>query len=115
MKIQLIVYTLDSEQSVAWYTELLGVEPSYRSEVWTTFDVAGITLAIHRIDGDLPPETRVSLSFIADDSLESLIERWSSSSQIQVLRGIEDEVFGRSLLIADPDGTVIQVNEHHGH
>ncbi len=113
MKIQLIIYTLDSDQSVSWYTELLGVEPSYRSEVWTTFDVAGITLAIHRIDGDLSPESRVSLSFISEGPLESLIERWSASSQIQVLRGIEDETFGRSLLVSDPDGTVIQVSEHH--
>lgn len=111
MRIQPIIYTHDSDRSVAWYGEVLNREPSYRSDVWSTFDVGGTTLAIHRIDGDLAPESRVAISFVAEEPLETLMERWSSSS-IEVLRGIQDETFGRSVLLSDPDDTVIQVNEH---
>jgi catechol-2,3-dioxygenase len=113
VRIQPIIYTHDSDQSAAWYSEVLGVAPIYSSDVWTTFEVGGTILAIHRVDGDLAPESRVAISLVAEDSLETLIEGWSSSSVIEVLRGIQDETFGRSILLSDPDGTVIQVNEHH--
>jgi predicted enzyme related to lactoylglutathione lyase len=111
VRIQPIIYTHDSERSVAWYGEVLGKEPSYRSDVWSTFDVGGATLAIHRVDGDLASESRVAISFVAEEPLETLIESWGSSSNIEVLRGIQEEAFGRSVLLSDPDGTVVQVNE----
>ena len=114
MRIQPIIYTHDSPRSVAWYSKVLEVEPSHVSEMWSTFEVGGATLAIHKVDGDLPPESRVAISLVAAEPLEKLVERWSSVPEIEILRGIEDETFGRSLLLSDPDATVIQVNEHIG-
>jgi len=112
MRLQPIVYTRDMAQAVAWYGHLLGMSPSYQSDIWTTFDVNGAHLAIHRVDGDLANESRVGISLVATDTLEDLLQRWSSAGEIEVVRGIQDETFGRSLLLTDPDGTVIQVNEH---
>lgn len=110
MKLQPIIYTTDSSVAVDWYGRVLGVEPSYQSDVWTTFDVDGTPLAIHRVDEELPRVSRVGISLVTE-SLESLIERLASVN-VEPTRGIQDETFGRSLLLTDPDGTVIQVNEH---
>ena len=49
----------------------------------------------------------------ATEPLEELIERWGD--EVEITRGIQDETFGRSLLVTDPDGTIIQVNEHSSH
>ena len=112
MRLQPIVYTKDMTRAVAWYGHVLGMAPSYRSEVWSTFDVGGAYLAIHRVDGDLANESRIGISLVATDPLEDLVQGWSSSGEVEVVRGIQEETFGRSLLLTDPDGTVIQVNEH---
>jgi hypothetical protein len=31
---------------------------------------------------------------------------------VAIERGITDETFGRSILLRDPDGTPLQINEH---
>lgn len=112
MRLQPIVYTKDMKRAVDWYGHVLGLQPSYQSDVWSTFDVGDAHLAIHRVDGDLANESRIGISLVATEPLENLMERWSSTEAVEVVRGIQDETFGRSLLVADPDGTFIQVNEH---
>ena len=112
MRLQPIVYTKDMDRAVAWYGQVLGMTPSYQSDIWTTFDVHGAYLAIHRVDGDLANESRIGISLVATDPLEELVQRWSLAGEVEVVRGIQDETFGRSLLLTDPDGTFIQVNEH---
>jgi catechol 2,3-dioxygenase-like lactoylglutathione lyase family enzyme len=111
MRLQPIIYTTDAQRAVDWYARVLGMMPNYASEVWTTFDVAGTTLAIHRVEGDLSNESRVAVSLVSSDPLESCLERWAALG-IEPVRGIQDETFGRSVLLGDPDGTIIQVNEH---
>jgi len=112
MRLQPIVYTKDMTQAITWYGHVLGLLPSYVSNVWSTFDVGDAYLAIHRVDGDLANESRIGISLVATLPLEDLIQRWSSTDEVEVVRGIQEETFGRSLLLTDPDGTVIQVNEH---
>ena len=64
----------------------------------------GAVLALHgEIDGNAG---HVELSLGADSPLESLAER------DDVARGIADEAFGRSLVLRDPNGLAIQVNQH---
>lgn len=113
MKLQPIVYTTHMDRAVEWYAAVLGDGPGYRSDVWTSFGVGGAELALHRVDR-LPEGSRVELSLVATESLEALVERLASRD-ISVERGIQEETFGRSLVLRDPDGLAIQVNEHeHG-
>jgi hypothetical protein len=51
------------------------------------------------------------LSLQADEPLESVAERLEAAG-VPLSRGIADERFGRSMVIQDPDGLPIQVNEH---
>lgn len=105
MRLQPIVYVTDMDRSVAWYRTLLGADPSVASDHWTSFDVGGGHLALHWTEAPLG-EGGVALSLVADDSLESLLDR------VTVVRPIAEEPFGRSLVVQDPDGNLIQVNEH---
>jgi hypothetical protein len=70
------------------------------------------SLALHRIDR-LPEKQigRVELALVATEPLESLVGRLKASG-IPFEREITDEAFGRSVQVRDPDGLVIQINEH---
>ncbi len=105
MKLQPIVYVTDMERSIAWYSALLDSQPAYASSHWTSFPVAGGTLALHLTDEAIT-SGGVELSLVTEVPLEAV------QTRVEVSRGIADEAFGRSLVVHDPDGTSIQVNEH---
>ena len=100
-----IVYVTDMAASTAWYEALLAGEPTMVSEHWTTFDCGGATLALHLTDEDLGPGG-VELSLVAEAPLETAHARCAGAAEII------EQPFGRSFTVTDPDGTVIQVNEH---
>lgn len=105
MKLQTIVYVSSMDTSIGWYSTLLGVEPTVRSEHWTSFEVGGANLALHLTDR-AAGQGDVALSLVVDEPLEAVAAR------VEPTRAIADEPFGRSFVVTDPDGVVIQVNEH---
>lgn len=111
MQLQPIIYTTDMERAVAWYSRVLDAHPGYSSDVWTSIPVGGATLGIHLVD-DRPDGSNVALSLVTDEALDSLAERLAGAG-IEIERPIQDEPFGRSLVVRDPDGSPIQINEHH--
>ena len=93
MRLQPIIYTTDMPAAVAWYSTVLGSEPTYTSDMWSSFEVAGATLGVHRVE-TLPDRGRVELSLVATEALHDVLARVTAA-------GIED-----------PDGSPVQVNEH---
>lgn len=110
MRLQPIVYTANMDRTVEWYRKVLDADPSYSSDVWTSIPVGDATLGIH-LTANHVPESNVELSLIATESLESLTGRLAAAGVIPQ-RGIQDEAFGRSLVLEDPDGSLVQINEH---
>jgi len=45
--VEVVVYTQDMKRATAFYRDMLGLEPSYESEHWTTFRTGSCTLALH--------------------------------------------------------------------
>ena len=109
MQLQTIVYVTDMDRSVRFY-EHLGFSVSYRGgSVWTAFGGSDGSLALH-LASDLPAPGRVTVSLVADRPLESVI---GELSEVGISAGpIEEQPFGRSTIVHDPDGLVIQINEH---
>ena len=105
MNLQPIVYVTDMEKAIAWYSQLLGTTPEVSGDHWTVYAIGGAHLALHLTDEHLEGGS-VELSLVADEPLEHVAAR------LPTHRGIADEAFGRSLVMRDPDGTLIQVNEH---
>ncbi|MDH3606147.1 MAG: VOC family protein [Acidimicrobiia bacterium] len=109
MQLQTIVYVSDMEQSIEFY-EALGFEVDYRGgPVWTAFRGADGALALHLVD-ELPAGGRVAVSLVADSALEGISDRLAEAG-IEATP-IEAQAFGRSIVVRDPDGLAIQINEH---
>ena len=99
-----IVYVQDMEASIAFY-ERLGFAPKSRSGMWSELSAGdGAVLALHKA----PQEHvgRVELALVSVEPLERVAEL------VAPYRGIADEAFGRSLVVQDPNGMKVQVNEH---
>ena len=112
MKVMPIRYVADVAASTRFYAAL-GLVPgdSSRSGDWTELNAAGGTLALHSArtsERDIPG--RVELSFETAEPLEVLAGRLAAAGFEP--EAIVDESFGRSLRVTDPDGFLIQVNEH---
>lgn len=110
MKLQPIVYVTDMERAVDWYSTVLEVTPGHQSPAWTSLSVGDATLGLH-ITESRPTESQVALSLVATEPLEELAQRLEAAG-ISIAKPICEEDFGRSLVVVDPDGTAIQVNEH---
>jgi catechol 2,3-dioxygenase-like lactoylglutathione lyase family enzyme len=101
-----IVYVRDMDESVAFYERLgFEVDTQSRSQHWTELKAGqGAVLALHIAEEGKAGQ--VELSMVAEQPLERLAEVAS------LARGIADETFGRSMVLQDPNGLQIQVNEH---
>ena len=112
MKLMPIVYVTEMARSVAFY-EGLGLTPKTkdRSGMWFELTLGDAVLALHQADA-LPEQKgqRMMLTFVSTEALEALVARLRQHN-IQP-EGIVDEAFGRSFRVFDPDGLLIQVNEH---
>jgi hypothetical protein len=98
------VYTGSMEQAVDWYSVVLGTAPDtsptcgHRS-VWAT-PTWRFTASMIWVKG-----TKVELSLVATEAFEIVVERLTASD-IPI-----EKTFGRSVVLKDPEGPVIQVNE----
>ncbi|HSG78109.1 MAG TPA: VOC family protein [Acidimicrobiia bacterium] len=110
MRLQPIVYTQDVARAVTWYAVVLGHEPGYQSDAWTSFSVGDASLGIHHVEG-LPVRGRVELALVTTEPLEDFVARVGDEG-IEPVEPIREQPFGRSVLLKDPDGTPVQVNEH---
>ena len=108
-----IVYVSDMQRSFAFY-RALGCEGELRlaggeAPVWLPLRLGGAPLALHTLD-EVPAGGQVSLALNVGD-----LDRYADglkAAGIELARPIQEEPFGRSLVIQDPDGLLIQVNEH---
>ncbi len=105
-----IVYVTDMDRSVAFY-EKIGCEILNFSPYWTEMRINGSKLALH-IEDELPKQTRVGISMATAAPLEDLISEFDEIAN-NLREDITKQPFGRSIIITDPDGLPIQINEHH--
>jgi catechol 2,3-dioxygenase-like lactoylglutathione lyase family enzyme len=115
MRAMPIRYVRDVARARRFY-EALGLRHDFTSRptrrgvsVWTelTADTGG--LALHHKPADA--EHDIELSFESDEPLEKVTERLRAAGY-ELATEIVDESFGRSFTVRDPEGLLIQVNEH---
>lgn len=108
MRVQPIRYCADVSESIRFYTALgLEVGSSTRPGSWVELPAAAGTLALHKSDQHAGA---CELSFEADEPLEDVVARLVAAGYAP--EPILDESYGRSVCVRDPDGVVVQVNEH---
>lgn len=110
-------YVRDVSAARRFY-EALGLEVDFASRptrhgttTWVELVGGRGALALHGTgphDADLPP---VDLAFEAEEPLEQVVARLEAAG-FTPATAIVDESFGRSFAVRDPEGLLVQVNEH---
>ncbi|MEM7134826.1 MAG: VOC family protein [Chloroflexota bacterium] len=114
MSIMVLVFANDIDSSIVFY-QMLGLDLTLRSKSggWAELELGDAILALHRMQ-----ERRVrveypaiDLCFVTHIPLEILVDRFRRLD-VTIVRDILDEGFGRTLVISDPDGNIISINEN---
>jgi catechol 2,3-dioxygenase-like lactoylglutathione lyase family enzyme len=112
MKLTPLVYVTDMNRSIDFYTRLLpAVRIVSSSPYWTELEIRDATLALHYAEKVDHSDDGMGLGLDATDSLEDVV-RHLEEAGITSAGEICSQPFGRSVTVEDPDGLVIQINEH---
>ncbi|KAB1659400.1 glyoxalase [Pseudoclavibacter chungangensis] len=111
-----LVYVRDVERSTAFYRELLGIEPVFTSPRYVAFEAApGMLFALWsgRPEAAVPGTPRTSEVGLmvtgGPAEVDAIHAAWAAKG-VEVLEPPHDEVFGRTFVIADPDGNLVRVS-----
>lgn len=112
MKLMPLIYVTDMEKSIGFYSKLLPASTVVTtSPYWTELNVGGSSLALHITESVDHAGDGVSVSFDAATTLEQVLSLLEEAG-IAPSGEICAQPFGRSVTVTDPDGLVIQINEH---
>lgn len=110
-----LIYVQDAEAATAFYSDLFDIEPVFTSPRYVAFGVAPGTLFAlwtGRNEHAVPTTPRVSeVGLMIPGSaaaIDEVYERWSTKN-VTVIEEPYDDVFGRTFVVADPDGNLIRV------
>jgi catechol 2,3-dioxygenase-like lactoylglutathione lyase family enzyme len=115
MRVRPIHFVADLDAARRFY-EALGLEAEVRSRSghWIELKAAGGELGLHdgKTAADGEGRTGVMLNFVADEPLEA-VERQLRTAGFPPEGQIVDQEWGRSLLVASPDGAIVQIDEQN--
>lgn len=110
-----IVYVTDPASSAAFYSEIFGIEPSFRSPRFIEFPLAsGISLALWSGADHAPEPSTTRTSEIClnleggKDRIDEEFRRWQGLG-VTMVKEPHDDIFGRTFVAADPDGNLLRV------
>ena len=110
-----IVYVSDAPASARFYGDLFDMTPDFETPAFITFDLGGdIHLAVWSGAGDelagrSSRTGEVCLTLPGGpEQIEDLYRRWADKG-VEIVAKPYDAMFGRTFLVADPDGNLIRV------
>ncbi|WP_040162026.1 VOC family protein [Nigerium massiliense] len=111
-----LIYVQDAERSTAFYSDLFDIEPSFTSPRYVAFEVApSVLFAIWtgRNEHATPETPRTSeIGLMVPRSaaaVDDIYQQWVAKG-VRVVEEPRDDVFGRTFVVADPDGNLIRVS-----
>jgi len=111
-----LVYVSDAEAATTFYRDLFDLEPIFTSPRYVAFSVApGVLFAVWtgRAQHAVPATPRtfeVGLMVPgAAEAVDALFADWLAKGAT-VVEEPHDDVFGRTFVVADPDGNLIRVS-----
>ncbi|MGZ4719537.1 VOC family protein [Oryzihumus sp.] len=111
-----LTYVSDAGQATAFYSDLFDITPSFTSPRYVAFDVApGVLFAVwtgrkEQVATSTPRTSEVGLMVPRSRAaVDDVYAQWVSKG-VRVVEEPHDEVFGRTFVVADPDGNLIRVS-----
>ncbi len=105
-----IRYVREMDRALAFY-RALGFDVRVQGAVWSELRLGGAALALHQSDEVPEGPQRMGLALTARRTLEVVLAALAEAG-VHPAGEIADEAFGRSVLLRDPDGMPVQINEH---
>lgn len=111
-----LVYVTDVERSTAFYRDLFEIEPITLTPRYVPFAVApGVLFALwsgraESVSPGTPRSFEVGLMIPGGGAgVDEVYEKWTAKG-VAVVEKPHDDVFGRTFVVADPDGNLIRVS-----
>lgn len=111
-----LIYVTDVERSTAFYSDLFEMEPVAVTPRYVSFEVApGVLFALWSGRGDTvmattPRASEVGLMLSGSKAaVDDRYAEWTAKG-VTVIEEPHEDVFGRTFVIADPDGNLIRVS-----
>lgn len=105
-----IRYVSEMDRALDFY-RALGFAVRVQGAVWSELRLGGAALALHLTDEAPSGPQRMGLALSAHRPLEQVLTALKAAG-VEPQGEITDEAFGRSVLLRDPDGMPVQINEH---
>lgn len=109
MQLMPILYPSNMVDALHFY-RALGLTPTKQGNLWSELEVGDARLGLQSADPFVRGE-KIQLVLVSRKPLEEVIKQLSDSG-ITIKTKISDEAYGRSLLLHDPDGNPIMINEY---
>lgn len=110
-----LIYVTDMARSTRFYSDLFQIEPVFTDPGYVAYPVAdGVQFALWSSRGaDVTPQTprsgEVALMVPGtSEAIDAVYAEWTAKD-VTIAEDIHDEIFGRTFVIADPDGNLIRV------
>lgn len=108
-----LVHVRDADASTAFYRGLFDVDPNFVTPRYVTFPVApgilfGVWTGAGAPDASVPRFSEVAVMVPPGRSVDEWFTRWTALGAT-VVEEPHDDVFGRTFVVADPDGNLIRV------
>lgn len=109
-----LIYVTDIARSTELYTRLFDAEPVFSSPRYVAFASGAGTLFALWSGGEAPDAAaprfaEIGIMLEKGEAVDALFDRWQHVPGLRVVRAPYTDVFGRTFLVADPDGHVIRV------
>ncbi|QZY50884.1 VOC family protein [Leucobacter tenebrionis] len=112
---QFLIYVTDTERSTRFYSELFDMEPVFVAPAYVAFEIApGVLFALWSRHGETITSETPRLSEVglmvpgSGEKVDEVYAEWRARG-VTVVEEIRDDIFGRTFVIADPDGNRIRV------
>jgi catechol 2,3-dioxygenase-like lactoylglutathione lyase family enzyme len=113
-----VLHVADAERSVAWYGEVLGLQPE-RLDEWRKKEVLFVSLRVDPttiIDLLQTPRTGENVNHVAFVVEDVDLDQLAASGTVEVDSGPADlwgaQGTGRGLYIRDPDGNLVELRTY---
>lgn len=114
-----LIYVSDANASARFYGDLFEMEPTFTSPFFISFDIAdGVSFAVwsgedagsRAADAGENPRHEIGLTLPGGAAeIDERFQKWRAKD-VTVVSEPHDAIFGRTFVIADPDGHLIRVS-----